>query len=991
VTQVSDIIVVWNPEDSGQVQSIQIQSRVAGTTQWAEQAAAFDPAVGTFRFQSNAPASDVEVRTRYRATSGVFGAWNSPTIRSAGVAVAYDMLTGLPTSLSDISPGEGGKLEGIAEGATVGAPAGTNVAGVPASDLVDAIKDSTGTIKPVREQIADGNAILDVKITAAQKAGTDASAQAAQVRIDLVPTITAARAAATQVSTDLSSEVARAKNAEGTLLTKIESAQGGADGAYSLIATETLQRTEKDAALTQRIDTVTATADTDRSNAAAAITSEATTRSTDIAAVGRRVDSVTADYKTADGVAIARIVTEEIASATRDEALGRRTNTLESRSTGGGNLLANTDFLTLAGWTKDYGTAIEEINAAGSNWQLGGVENNLSLHDVSPSPTVYSQITSQQFAVEPGSYIQFSALVAAHRARGWVTVFFYDANGVVVAYGGENYGTPINGGGSNIVEHDLVGIKSFQVPSTAVRANMALRMYPNMPSVDPYAWFHRPYVGIARAGQAEWNPYATGSAKTILAATNAAVREEAITRASQTEALVGRSATLEAQLRGELGSFINTRIANEEVARSTAVESIANRSAALESQFRGDTDSAVFARLRVEETTRATADNALVNRAMALEARATGGGNLLTSTDFQTTVGWAFTSGNLPAATLSAGLNIAGSNYHLENENTLSIYQGGNAGLGFGGYCEWYGAGTEFAVQAGKFMQFYVYYNSHRANTMLYISWMNADGVIFLNSTTVPYGPTDKIGSNLNNYVQIGHPSIRVPDSAVKARMVLRKFDTDPGHADSYAWFVRPYAGIVREGTTEWNPYSPGSGKVAINAANARISAEETARANADGALGSRIDSVNATYSYLPQANVDRYNEAVNLNARVSNEAIASANRDGALGSRIDSVTATANGASSSASVALAAAQDAATKLGQARVTLAADAGNGRAQLSLYSDSYGNTGVDIVGNTTFKGSLDVGANSGGNRMKITSQLIEVFDANGVPRIRLGFW
>ncbi len=178
MTQVSDIIVVWNPEDSGQVQSIQIQSRVAGTTQWAEQAAAFDPAVGTFRFQSNAPASDVEVRTRYRATSGVFGAWKSATIRSAGVAVAYDKLTGLPTSLSDISPGEGGKLEGIAEGATVGAPAGTLVGDVPAEAVVGALKNNAGQIIPVRDILVD---LGELQETFGYTVSASAAADAARI------------------------------------------------------------------------------------------------------------------------------------------------------------------------------------------------------------------------------------------------------------------------------------------------------------------------------------------------------------------------------------------------------------------------------------------------------------------------------------------------------------------------------------------------------------------------------------------------------------------------------------------------------------------------------------------------------------------------------------------------------------------------------------------------------------------------------------------
>ncbi|MEJ8629362.1 hypothetical protein P0F65_05065 [Sphingomonas sp. I4] len=46
-------------------------------------------------------------------------------------------------------------------------------------------------------------------------------------------------------------------------------------------------------------------------------------------------------------------------------------------------------------------------------------------------------------------------------------------------------------------------------------------------------------------------------------------------------------------------------------------------------------------------------------------------------------------------------------------------------------------------------------------------------------------------------------------------------------------------------------------------------------------------------------------------------------------------------------------------------------------------------GVDIVGDVNFAGNLNVGADSGGNRMKITNQNIQVFDGNGTRRVAFG--
>lgn len=64
-------------------------------------------------------------------------------------------------------------------------------------------------------------------------------------------------------------------------------------------------------------------------------------------------------------------------------------------------------------------------------------------------------------------------------------------------------------------------------------------------------------------------------------------------------------------------------------------------------------------------------------------------------------------------------------------------------------------------------------------------------------------------------------------------------------------------------------------------------------------------------------------------------------------------------------------------------------AGNNRAQVTVRADANGGAGVDIIGDVTFSGALNIGADSGGNRTKITSQNYQVFDGNGVRRVALG--
>jgi len=84
-----------------------------------------------------------------------------------------------------------------ADNATVGAPIGTNVGDVPAASVVDAIKDSTGTVKPARDQIAAVKATIDATVT--------------------------------QTRNDLADEVARAKGAEGTINQTLTDVKSTAD------------------------------------------------------------------------------------------------------------------------------------------------------------------------------------------------------------------------------------------------------------------------------------------------------------------------------------------------------------------------------------------------------------------------------------------------------------------------------------------------------------------------------------------------------------------------------------------------------------------------------------------------------------------------------------------------------------------------------------------------------------------------------------------
>ena len=246
-------------------------------------------------------------------------------------------------------------------------------------------------------------------------------------------------------------------------------------------------------------------------------------------AAARRSDEVAASI----GPAVnAKAVEITDAYAAADLVLAGRTQTLEATARPGGNLVPNSSFQTLDGWFlsgNPGGLTSLLRNYPDANWMIGGVENNLTLHRTSAGSGLLAEAASAAFAVQPGAWYQVYALTAAHRARAWVTLFFYDGSGNFIDYAGENYGARMNAGGRDINGHDITGNKCVQAPAGAVQARVGFRLYDV--SSDGYAWFHRPFVTEVQEGTDTWARYSAGNDRPIAAAQSAriAVTETAVT------------------------------------------------------------------------------------------------------------------------------------------------------------------------------------------------------------------------------------------------------------------------------------------------------------------------------------------------------------------------------------------------------------------------------------------------------------------------------
>lgn len=303
--------------------------------------------------------------------------------------------------------------------------------------------------------------------------------------------------------------------------------------------------------------------------------------------------------KATEGAITALITTEETTRSSADAALATRATTLEARANGGGNLLSNTTLETTAGWTTGDAIGIGSnatfaTNLAGPSYHPAN-EFTLGMRQYGHAGTSgYLLWQSERFAVRELSWLQWYVYANAHRALVGGTIYYYDGPGNYLGFSDLQAEVPANEG-QKLSSYTQIGKPSVQVPAGAAQACFELRKYDTFAGwSDSYAWFIRPYVGEARQGQTEWNPFVHGS---------------------------GRAARNET----------HARLLTEETTRSTADSALATRAFDLEGVvFNGPNQNSTLAsRISTEETVRSTADAALANRSSVLEAAATSGGETL--------------------------------------------------------------------------------------------------------------------------------------------------------------------------------------------------------------------------------------------------------------------------------------------------------------------------------------------------------------------------
>lgn len=368
----------------------------------------------------------------------------------------------------------------------------------------------------------------------------------------------------------------------------------------------------------------------------------------------------------------------------------------------------------------------------------------------------------------------------------------------------------------------------------------------------------------------------------------------------------------------DLNTATNTRITQQATALSNADQALGQRIDSVTADYQGR-DTATNTRITTTATGLANADQALGQRIDSVQSSfTTGGGNLLNNTDFVTTDGW---SENFNMPRPNYGINAAGAPYHPVGENVLSIYQPGRVGSP-NYYADW--ISTAVAVVPGSFLQFSAMFASHRADTQAILCWVGTDGVIFDYAYGNGNTSTENLANDPNLYKRSGQASVQVPTRAVAVQLIMRKIDTYAGQGDSYAWFWRPYIGAARQGQNSWNDWSPGKARAVQIASDARVETQITTLADADRAIGQRIDSVTADYKAADVA----------ANARITDTNTAFASADTALGQRSDNIEVSLNNARSRLSTVETATTDGRFADAQRATNIEASLNNARGRLS---------------------------------------------------------
>ncbi|WP_103728933.1 hypothetical protein [Novosphingobium sp. HII-3] len=425
----------------------------------------------------------------------------------------------------DIADPNGAKPQ---DNATVGAPVGTPVAGVPAEQVVGKIEDAETALAAAQVNISQIQ--TDAAATRAALEGEigELGQQAEQTILDVQAN---AAALAAQASTLAAHDSAIGQNQQalqsqaGTLAAQAATllAHGADIGqAQADIVAAGGRMTTVEQTLGQQGATISSVSQT-VDNAVGRLSSVETTLSAQGATVSLHASAISTAQQDIAGLRIDVASNGAAISQTASTVSGLGVsvaNLAQTVTAGGGNLLDNTDFASsetlpwlAESWQIPAANFTAGLNAAGDAWHPIGI-NALSMRQFGPAsdPSGYVR-WRQTVQVQPGKWYEGSVWFAAHRAQVVLILAFYDRAG---AYLSEASVAGVHeSGGTDLALFRRIHAKA-QAPSSARSAILYLSKLNTSPGYDDsYAWFLQPQVAETLEDTVGPVPFAPGRNKAV--------------------------------------------------------------------------------------------------------------------------------------------------------------------------------------------------------------------------------------------------------------------------------------------------------------------------------------------------------------------------------------------------------------------------------------------------------------------------------------------
>jgi hypothetical protein len=392
---------------------------------------------------------------------------------------------------------------------------------------------------------------------------------------------------------------------------------------------------------------------------------------------------------------------------------------------------------------------------------------------------------------------------------------------------------------------------------------------------------------------------ATSASNAQTSATNAGNSASSASGSANTAATQANNASNSASAAAGSASSASTSSSN---AGSSA--SSASNSANTASTKANEASSSASAASGSAATATAKASAAATSATLAATF-STGGGNIIPNTAFAVGVdGW-----NNWAPTGSTALTWVrdggGDDWRPTNEHTIGIQQ---YDTDPNRWSQWHT--DEISVSANTWYEFSGYVAAHRCNAYVRIDWKDANGTGIKSDYNLNTNTADFTGGrNINNWKRCWN-KVQSPSNAARAHLVFVKDPTfqNAGYTDSWGWLCRP---MIRQTYAEANgpsPFSHGSDASTTIAQQATINSTQTALATANSSIASLNNSVST----------------LNSSVNVQQTAINNLNGKTAAYWQVNAVS------------------------------------GGRAQLTVFADSNGGGGVDIVGDLRISGNAMIG-------------------------------